>query len=250
MDLALTDPIERMKSLHSAAPPFNRPTKVAVAPSGDLFISDGYGNAAVHHFGPDEQLIATWGGGGSEPGLFRTPHYVAITPANEVLVCDRENGRLQFFSVDGELRRVVDVQRPSAAVIGPDGSIFVAEMGWSSGEYHFVRGRLDAALAARVSVLDRNASPRATWSDGGEPCAAGNFLLPHGIAVDSRGDVYVAELTWSTQMGARLATGELPQAELATFSATDRSTVTARARQPVQVPPGGCHPVQKFAALG
>jgi glucose/arabinose dehydrogenase len=51
------------------APPFNRPTNLAVAPSGDLYVSDGYGNARVHRFTPDGRLLASWGEPGTRPGL-------------------------------------------------------------------------------------------------------------------------------------------------------------------------------------
>lgn len=54
-------------TIRRAAPPFNKPTGVAFAPSGDLFVSDGYGNAAIHHFTRDGKLIQTW----EVPGMNR-----------------------------------------------------------------------------------------------------------------------------------------------------------------------------------
>jgi hypothetical protein len=48
---------------------------------------------------------------------------------------------------------------------------------------------------ARAGVL------RARWGGGDNPCAPGDFFAPHGIWVDSRGDLYVAEVALSA--GAR-----------------------------------------------
>ena len=61
-------------SIQRGAPPFNRPTNVAVAPSGDLYVSDGYGNARVHRFSADGKLIQSWGEPGLAPGQFNLPH--------------------------------------------------------------------------------------------------------------------------------------------------------------------------------
>ena len=57
--------------------PFNMVTNVAVTRAGDLFIADGYGNARVHHFTGDGQLVKSWGGPGSGAGEFNLPHGIA-----------------------------------------------------------------------------------------------------------------------------------------------------------------------------
>ncbi|HLZ08853.1 MAG TPA: hypothetical protein VKT80_09720, partial [Chloroflexota bacterium] len=59
--------------------PFNRPTNVAIAPNGDLYVSDGYGNARVHRFSRAGELIQSWGEPGSGPGQFNLPHGIAVT---------------------------------------------------------------------------------------------------------------------------------------------------------------------------
>lgn len=81
--------------------PFNHPTGVAVAPDGEIYVTDGYGNATVHRFSTAGELIRTWGRPGSGPGEFSTPHSVWIDRANRVLVVDRENDRVQIFDRDG-----------------------------------------------------------------------------------------------------------------------------------------------------
>jgi hypothetical protein len=53
------------------------------------------------------------------------------------------------------------------------------------------------ASGGRVSVFDRRGQLRNRWGGGDDPCAPGDFFAPHGICVDSHGDVYVAEVVWS-----------------------------------------------------
>ena len=68
--------------------PFNRPTHAAVSPkSGDIFVSDGYGNSMVHRFSPEGRLITSWGGVGCEPGEFQHPHAIVVVEQPEDRVC-------------------------------------------------------------------------------------------------------------------------------------------------------------------
>src|SRR5581483_8410615 len=82
--------------------PFNHPADVTVAPSGDIYVADGYANSTVHRFAPDGTLRRTWGRPGRGPGEFTTPHAVRVHPDGRVIVADRENDRVQVFSPDGE----------------------------------------------------------------------------------------------------------------------------------------------------
>ena len=87
-----------------AAGPFNRPTQIFPAPSGDLYVSDGYRNCRVHRFSPEGRLISSWGTPGrTGPGEFRVPHSVWVDRDGHVFVCDRDNSRIQIFSLTGEL---------------------------------------------------------------------------------------------------------------------------------------------------
>jgi peptidylglycine monooxygenase len=81
--------------------PFNHPTDVAQAPSGDIYVSDGYGNTMVHRFSADGRLKHSWGEPGSGPGQFTTPHGIKVLGDGRVLVGDRENNRVQVFDADG-----------------------------------------------------------------------------------------------------------------------------------------------------
>jgi DNA-binding beta-propeller fold protein YncE len=178
------------------APPFNRPTNLAVAPNGDLYVTDGYGNARVHRFSPTGKLLASWGEPGTGPGQFMLPHGIAVDASGNVLVCDRESDRIQVFTADGRfIREITDVQRPTQIVLSR-GLMYVSELGWRPGQRSFRNGAITREMPARVSVLDANGTVL-TRLGGPDPCAPGSFCAPHGLAVDSSGDVYVAEVVWT-----------------------------------------------------
>ena len=178
------------------APPFNRPTNLAVAPHGDLYVSDGYGNARVHRFSSGGELIASWGEPGTGPGQFMLPHGIAVDPTGNVFVCDRESDRIQVFTAEGRyLREITEVQRPTQVVLGR-GLMYVSELGWRAGQRSFRNGPITRDLPARVSVLDMNGTV-ITRIGGTDPCAPGSFCAPHGLAVDANGDLYVAEVVWT-----------------------------------------------------
>ena len=178
------------------APPFNRPTNLAVAPDGDLYVSDGYGNARVHRFSATGKLVASWGEPGTGPGEFMLPHGIAVDRNGDVFVCDRESDRIQVFNRDGKyLRAITEVQRPTQIVIAR-GRMYVSELGWRAGQRSFRSGPIERDLPSRVSVLDANGNVLARIG-GPDSCAPGSFCAAHGIAVDPNGDIYVAEVTWT-----------------------------------------------------
>lgn len=177
-------------------PPFTRPTRLAVAPWGELYVSDGYGNSRVHHFSLDGRLIGSWGEPGIGPGQFHLPHDVYIDGEERVLVCDRENDRIQLFSRDGSYAgQWTDIQRPQAVVQGRDGNYYVAEGAWRAGQVSPVHGLVPTS-PSRIGVLDRDGRPLARIGTD-RPDDPGSFIGAHGIAIDSRGDLYVAEVSFS-----------------------------------------------------
>lgn len=97
-----SDGIHGYRTVTRAGGPFNLPTDVAVADSGDLFITDGYANCQVHRFSADGKLRYSWGQPGTGPGQFRLPHGIWIDRRGRVLVADRENDRVQVFAQSGE----------------------------------------------------------------------------------------------------------------------------------------------------
>ena len=179
------------------AGPFNRPTNIAVGPNGDLYVSDGYGNCRVHRFSSTGQLKRSWGTAGQGPGEFFLPHGIGVAADGRVFVCDRENDRIQIFSPDGEyLSEWTDTRRPTHIVFDAQGRAYVSELWWQPGQTSFRYGPAGETRSGRVSVYDKDGKVIGRWG-GPDPVAAGSFAAPHGIAVDSKRDVYVSEVTWT-----------------------------------------------------
>ena len=87
---------------------FNQPNHVAIAPNGDIYVSDGYVNARVVHFSKDGQFVRIIGGvKGSQPGQLQLPHGVALDSRGRILINDSDNQRVSIFDKDGKVRRVV-----------------------------------------------------------------------------------------------------------------------------------------------
>jgi DNA-binding beta-propeller fold protein YncE len=186
------------RTIRRAAGPFNFPTNLAVGPAGELFISDGYGNARVHHFSPEGRLLHSWGEPGSGPGQFHVPHGIAVDADGTVYVADRENSRVQRFTGAGVyLDSWADVARPCEVFIDRRGWVFVAELGFRCGRWPGTGAPAPGAPGGRVSIFDKRGVLQARWGGGDDPCASGDFCAPHDIWVDSRGAVYVAEVTLS-----------------------------------------------------
>jgi DNA-binding beta-propeller fold protein YncE len=149
--------------------PFNLPTDVAVAPSGELFVTDGYGNARVHKFAADGTHQFSWGEPGGAPGQFMLPHGVWIDRRGQVLVCDRENDRVQVFDQNGKLLTIWPTKLIGPAVIYVDTEdiVYIVEHN-----------------AGLVSILTLDGERLAQWGDP-------SFRSCHGVSCDSRGDLYV-----------------------------------------------------------
>jgi hypothetical protein len=82
------------------------PTNIAFAPDGGFYIGDGYGSHYIHQYDKDANWVRTWGGQGTEPGKMRTPHGLWLDNREgrepTLVVADRANARLQYFSLDGK----------------------------------------------------------------------------------------------------------------------------------------------------
>ena len=94
-------------SIKRMGPPFNKPTKIVRLEDGTSVISDGYGNAAVHVFDQNNQLVRSWGGPGTQPGRFSIPHALWVDRYDRVWVCDRENERMEIFDLQGKLLKIL-----------------------------------------------------------------------------------------------------------------------------------------------
>lgn len=199
----------RLETITRGGPPFNRPTNVAVAANGDLYITDGYGNARVHQFNADGQLVRSWGAPGASAGQFNLPHGVAVLGDGRVLVADRENDRIQVFSPEGDfLAEWGDaIQRPTAIASDGRGHLFVSSLPWWPSDHNPPAecrrlGAINQDRSGHVSILDAESGRvLARWGDSLAPDAPGGFAAAHGIAVDSTGRVYVAEVTRTFGIG-------------------------------------------------
>jgi DNA-binding beta-propeller fold protein YncE len=158
--------------------PFRLPTDIAFDSKGDMYISDGYGNARVHKYTAQGQWIRSWGRPGAGPGEFNLPHCVRVDRHDRVLVADRSNNRIQFFDTDGNyLMEWTGLNHPDTIFIDEDDIVYVAE------------------LDQRVSILTLEGRRLTDWGRGVKSETPGEFrACPHGIWADSRGDLYVSEV--------------------------------------------------------
>lgn len=185
------------RTIQRAGPPFHYPCNVALSPTGEIYVCDGYGNARIHKFASDGRLLFSWGEPGSGPGQFNIPHGIAVGSDGTVFVADRENSRLQLFTPAGKfLAEWIGIARPCQVFIPKSGDVYVAELGYRAGMWPGTSAPPDAT-GGRVSVFDRSGKLLARWGGGTNPCTPGDFFAPHDICVDSHGDVYVAEVTMS-----------------------------------------------------
>ncbi len=158
--------------------PFNKPTDFALGPDGEMYISDGYGNARIHKYSPDGELIKSWGQPGTGPGEFDLPHCVRVDPRNRLMVADRENNRIQFFTLDGEyIEEWGDLLQPDTIYIDEEDLVYIAELG------------------QRISIMTLDGEVISQWGSELGSTVPGEFLAcPHGIWLDSHGDIYVGEV--------------------------------------------------------
>jgi DNA-binding beta-propeller fold protein YncE len=186
------------RTILRSAGPFHYPTSVALAPDGEIYVADGYGNARIHKFAPDGRLILSWGQPGGGPGEFRIPHGIAVNARGDVYVADRENSRIQVFSPTGELlAEWSEIARPCQIAFDSAGIAFVAELGYRAGMWPGTTAPSPHATGGRISAFTETGELLACWGGGDHPTAPGDFFAPHDLCIDSQGDVYVAEVVWS-----------------------------------------------------
>lgn len=195
-DLLMTLGEKGKPSAAMSGKPFNRPTHLAVDPrNGDLYVSDGYSNARVHKYSSDGRYMFSWGESGTAPGQFNVVHNIDVDSEGQVYVADRENRRIQIFGPGGEFKtQWNNLSRAACVCVDKrnNGLVYVGE--YFAGIASNLTG-LD--LGPRVTIFDKNGNVKARLSNqpfGPEP---GRFYSPHGIAVDSKGAIYVAEVSWS-----------------------------------------------------
>jgi DNA-binding beta-propeller fold protein YncE len=172
--------------------PFCRCTHSAIARDGEIFVSDGYGNAAVHRFSPDGKYIASWGECGSDPGQFNLPHNIWCDADDWIYVADRENHRVQVFDRRGRYEtQWNNLHRPMAMarIGGACPCCVIAEAGPD-----LPVNRDYPNLGPRLSFTDGTGRVLARLNGSRSDPGSGSFIAPHGIAADSQGNLYVADV--------------------------------------------------------
>jgi DNA-binding beta-propeller fold protein YncE len=180
---------------YMAGEPFNRCTHTALSPRGDLYVSDGYGNARIHKYSPDGKLLRSWGEPGCDPGQFNIPHNICCDPDGWVYVADRENHRVQVFDGDGKYEtQWNNMHRPCGLLTGagPKPIFYVGEIGPA-----LAINREVPNLGPRISVLTHEGKLLARVGQAKAGTQPDQFVAPHGLAVDSRGDLYVGEVSYT-----------------------------------------------------
>ncbi|WP_240419763.1 hypothetical protein [Paenibacillus periandrae] len=172
------------------------PTDVCVAPNGDIYVADGYGQYYIHQYNAEGSYIRSWGGRGSEPGQLLEPHGISVNLRGkepELYVADRRNHRIQVFTLEGQHKRFMEhnLDLPCSFYFFGD-EVYIPD------------------LDSRVTILDKNdrlithlGEDQQAYKQQGWPnlpkayLRPDKFSSPHGVCVDSRGDVYVVE--WTAQ---------------------------------------------------
>lgn len=179
---------------------FFQPTHVCVLPSGEFFVTDGYGNSRIAKFGADNRFQFDWGCRGTGAAEFHTPHVITLGADGRLYMTDRENDRIQVFQTDGvHVATWPDLHSVDGLYSAPDGFIY-----GSSG--------IDNAIIR----FDRTGRTLDVWA------LPGVLRYPHGIAVAPDGAIYVAETGdgWNV-------TGHLPaERELMPRSGPEGSALT------------------------
>jgi DNA-binding beta-propeller fold protein YncE len=173
--------------------PFNAPTRVVAGPTGDLFVSDGYGQNRIHRFSAAGRLLHSWGEPGSGPGQFDTPHSLWVDESERVYVVDRANGRVQIFTGGGGfITEWTGFRFPHDIFFAAAGTVLVTDCAprepASSEPYHQT---MDPAPIRRYTRDGAGLGGTGRSGDG-----PGEFLdCPHAIWIDRTGDTYVSEVT-------------------------------------------------------
>lgn len=171
-----------------------KPTSVAVAPDGTIFVADGYGLSWIHRYDSEGRYLSSFGGRGEGVENLRTPHGLWLdktTKTPTLLVADRENSRLARFDLDGKFLMATDPK--SGLVRRPCHVQFLGGLGVVSdlaGRTTLINEKLEL-----VGHLGDNpdASQRAKFNIPPDLWREGIFFAPHCARFNSKGDLFVMD---------------------------------------------------------
>lgn len=175
----------------AAGMPFNAPTRAMPSPSGDIYVSDGYGQNRVHRFTAEGKIVHSWGSDGAGPGQFDTPHSLWVDAEERVYVVDRANSRVQVFDGEGN---VLDVWSgfcwPHDIFMTAGGHLLITDCAPrddTSRPYHEI-------MPSRPIHVFTTDGERLTQT-GLAGTRPGEFLdCPHALWIDPAGDLYASEV--------------------------------------------------------
>lgn len=179
----------------------NMPTDMAITKSGEVFVSDGYGNNRIVHFDAHGQYVKEWGRMGVGPKEFSLPHAIALDSQGRLYVCDRNNNRVQVYSQSGELLDSwANVLVPWGFWVTEQDEIWVcgsSPMPWlEDPKYPGAplgcppKDQLVMKFNTAGRVLQVWTIPKGT--DGAEKPGDVNWV--HCVAFDSKGDMYLGDI--------------------------------------------------------
>jgi streptogramin lyase len=154
---------------------FNKPTDIAFGRHDEIYVSDGYGNSRVMKFAANGKYLGQWGERGKGPGQFNLPHSIMLDRQGRILVGDRENDRVQVFNSEGKLLEIWPGFAPYGMELDSQGNLFVAD------------GRAN-------KILQLNPAGKVANSWGRKGDGPGEFNLPHMLAADTAGNLFIAEI--------------------------------------------------------
>lgn len=183
---------------------FNMPTDMAITPTGDIFVSDGYGNRRIVHFDKQGNFIKTFGEKGPEPGKFILPHAIVVDSKGILYVADRNSGRIQLFDQDGKfLDQWSNVLMPWGLSVTNDDQLWICG---SSPHWWYRHGKYPEYKDQLFMRFTTDGRVRQTWGltlgdigeDKNKPDTSrlkpGETVGAHCIAQDSHGNVYVGDI--------------------------------------------------------
>jgi DNA-binding beta-propeller fold protein YncE len=199
------DGTRRGKGLNAARDQLHMPSGMVVDPgNGDIYVADGYGNRRIAVFDKDGKFLRQWGRQATDeetqagaPGVFaEVVHCIAMSNAGLIYACDRQGNRVQVYQKDGTFVRNIPI--PNATGKLPDKRGTAWWVAFSPDRDQKFMYMMNGGTE-QVHILD-HVSGKILSSFGRPGHQIGNFTHGHTIAVDSKGNIYVAETDWGRRV--------------------------------------------------
>lgn len=174
------------------------PTETAVAPNGDIYVTDGYGLQYVIQYDKAGKYIRHWGGRGNDSGQFDCAHGIAVdtrTQPLSLLITSRNHNAIKRFTMDGEFIETICL--PGSFVCRPviKGAYLYAAVFRSTNNMKLNSGYI-TILDIHNKVISTPGGSSPVYDNGvlqrqyqEEPV----FMHPHDVAIDDDGNIYVCQ---------------------------------------------------------